>query len=589
MARIRRTETAAQKRETWYIALYIRLSRDDGYDESLSVTNQKKILTEYVKDYFLEDFQITDCYIDDGMTGTDYDRPDFQRMIHDVETGKVNCIICKNLSRAFRNYSDQGYFLEKIFPLYHIRFIALGDPKVDTYLNPESVTGLEVPINGLMNDRFAYKTSSDVRRTFDTKRRNGEFIGAFAPYGYKKHPQEKNRLIIDDEAAWVVKSIFQWFIYGDGSTAEGLSKEGIAKKLNDMGIPNPSMYKLKKGYKYRNPNAEKNDGLWQGTSVSRILKNRVYTGTMVQGRQKVISYKVHDVINVPEEEWYQVENTHEEIISQKLFDKARQLQKKDTRAAPGKRENYLFAGLLKCADCKKSMTRRSSGGYVYYNCSTYKRKSKDRCTKHTIRLDVLEKAVLHAIQTQIRVMGSVERIADTIRHAPASDKKTTRLEGIKKLREQELHKIEGLISGLYMDWKNGDITREQYRSMRDRFQQQEIQLRDAVDYIKEEIGKEEREGASENPYLDAFLENKNIVSLTQGILTELVESIDIHEGGGITIHFKFKDPCKRAVGLFEHKQMAPPVPQEQPELPALQVQQVQSVQREPQEPPEPME
>ena len=199
----------------WRIALYIRLSRDDGNDESMSISNQRKILMEYVGQFFKEDGKLIDVYADDGQTGTDFERPEFQRMLRDIEAGKVNCIICKNLSRAFRNYSDQGYFLEKIFPKFHIRFITLGDPKIDTFINPEAVSGMEVPINGLMNDRFAYKTSSDIRRTFDTKRRKGEFIGAFAPYGYKKDPDNKNHLIIDEEAAAVVRDIFKWYVYGD--------------------------------------------------------------------------------------------------------------------------------------------------------------------------------------------------------------------------------------------------------------------------------------------------------------------------------------------------------------------------------------
>lgn len=187
MARIRKlhkSEQSTEKKIIWKIALYIRLSKDDGNDESLSVTNQRKILTEYVEHFFQGEYIIVDYYVDDGRTETDYDRPDFQRMIQDIELGKVNCVICKNLARAFRNYSDQGYFIESFFPLHSTRFITLSDPKIDTYLNPEAVSGMEVPIDGLMNDRFAAQTSNSVRRTFDNKRRNGEFIGAFAPFGY---------------------------------------------------------------------------------------------------------------------------------------------------------------------------------------------------------------------------------------------------------------------------------------------------------------------------------------------------------------------------------------------------------------------
>lgn len=548
MARIRKLKTDEKstiKKVIWYIALYIRLSKDDGNDESLSVTNQRKILTEYVEQIFQGEYVVVDEYIDDGKSGTDYDRPNFQRMIHDVETKKVNCVICKNLARAFRNYSDQGYFIESFFPLHGTRFITMGDPKIDTYLNPEAVSGMEVPINGLMNDRYAAQTSNSVRRTFDHKRRNGEFIGAFAPYGYAKDPADKNALIIDDEAAQVVKDIFKWYVYGDGSGNKTLSKEGIARKLNEMGVPNPTLYKVKKGLKYKNPYAKENDGFWMGVSISRILKNKVYIGTMVQGRQRVISYKVHNAVRTSEEEWYQVENTHDPIIDQELFERAQELGEKDTRTAPGKKETYLFSGFLKCADCRKAMTRRASAGFVYYNCSTYKRKSKDKCTKHTMRLDKLENTVLLFIQKQIELIEGLEDAIKNINEAPAVQTKCDRLEHLLKLRERELEETDDLISGLYIDWKNGDITREQYRKLKEKFEKQESELKDAIEYIKDEIGTTEQGVSSDDPYLKVFLKHKNISELSQGILVELISSIYVHEGGEITIQFKAEDQYKR--------------------------------------------
>ena len=556
MARIRKTmkdEKSTLKKAVWHIALYIRLSKDDGNDESLSVTNQKKILLEYVEVLFQGDYEIVDHYVDDGRTGTDYERPGFQRMIHDVETKRVNCIICKNLARAFRNYSDQGYFLESFFSLHNTRFITLGDPKVDTYLNPEAISGMEVPINGLMNDRFAYATSSSVRRTFDTKRRNGEFIGAFAPYGYVKHQEDKNSLVIDEEAAEVVKDIFRWYVYGDGTSGKGLSKEGIARKLNAMGVPNPTMYKAKKGLKYQNPHAKENDGLWMGASISRLLKNKVYIGTMVQGKQRVISYKVHDTVNTPENEWYQVKHMHDAIIDPALFEKAQALHGKDTRTAPGKRENYLFAGFLKCADCGKAMTRRTSGRFVYYNCSTYKRKSKEKCTKHTMRLDILENAVLIAIQKHIELVANLEEIIDNIHQAPVAQSKSNRLKHLQKRRQQELEKTEDLISGLYMDWKNGDISHEQYRKMKDKFEQQEIQLKETMEHIKDEICIMGEAMTSTDPYLQAFLNHKNIQELSQGILVELIDAIYIHENGALTIQFKQENQYIPIVDAMEKR------------------------------------
>lgn len=570
MARIRKQSlsdlTATSKKRIWYIAIYIRLSRDDGNDESLSVSNQRKILLEFVEKSFQGEYVIVDVYIDDGQSGTDYERPDFQRMIHDVEVGKVNCIICKNLSRAFRNYSDQGYFLESFFPRFNTRFITLGDPKVDTFINPEAVNGMEVPINGLMNDRFAYKTSSDIRRTFDTKRRNGEFIGAFAPYGYAKNPEDKNSLIIDPEAAQVVKDIFHWYIYGDGSTeivtdedgteheelVGSMSKEGIARKLNDLGVLNPAAYKRSKGMKYNNPQTDKNDGLWQGTSVTTILSNEMYVGTMVQGKQKVISYKVHDKVAVPEDEWYRVPNTHEPIIDRELFDRVQELQSKDTRRAPGKRQNYLFSGFLRCADCQKAMTRKPSKNLVYYNCSTYKRKSKTKCSIHSIRLDVLESAVLTTIQKQIELVEHLAEVIDEINKAPVVENKSTRLEASLKLRTQELEKAENIVTDLYLDWKNGDITRDQYRKMKEKFETQAEQLKVTIEHIKEEIEVMGEGITSDNPYLTTFLKHKNIQTLTQGILSELVKDIFVHEGGEITIVFKFEDQFRRIVDFIEN-------------------------------------
>lgn len=364
----------------WKVGLYIRLSRDDGRQESLSVQNQRKILLDYLENEFEGQWELAGIYIDDGLTGTDDSRENFQRMIAAMKAGKVNCILCKTLSRAFRNYADQGYFLEEVFPRYRTRFISLGSPRVDSYLDPEAVQlGLEIPINGILNDRYAAKTSADVRRTLDMKRRRGEFIGSFAPYGYAKDPADKNTLLPDPEAAQVVAAVFRWY-------TQGASKAGIAARLNAQGIPNPTAYKIRQGSRYRRPGPA-TDGLWTGTTVSRILTNPVYTGTMVQGKQRVVSYKVHQTIAVPREDWYVVKDAHPAIVPPALFQRAQTLAQRETRLAPGSQELHRFAGLLRCADCGRAMTRKTARGIVYYTCSTYRRKSKTACTKHTIRED----------------------------------------------------------------------------------------------------------------------------------------------------------------------------------------------------------
>lgn len=369
-----------RSRRVWQVGLYIRLSRDDGREESLSVQNQRKILMDYLEQEFQEEWELAGVYIDDGLTGTDDSREGFQRMIAHMKEGRLNCIVCKTLSRAFRNYADQGYFLEEVFPRYRTRFISLGSPKVDSYLDPEAVQcGLEIPINGILNDRYAAKTSADVRRTFDMKRRRGEFIGSFAPYGYEKDPMDHNALVPDPEAAQVVRDIFQWYL-------QGRSKQWIAAQLNALGTPNPTEYKRRKGSNYRRPGG-KTDGLWSSTAVSRILREEVYAGTLIQGRQRVVSYKVHQTISVPREDWYVVEGTHEAIVPPEVFQRAQVLSARTTRRAPGQESVHLLAGFLRCADCRKSMTRKTARGTVYYVCSTYRRKSKLACSKHTVRED----------------------------------------------------------------------------------------------------------------------------------------------------------------------------------------------------------
>lgn len=547
----------ALEKKIWHVAAYIRLSRDDGSDESISVANQRQILLEFLEHSFQGEHILEGIYVDDGESGTDYDRPAFQRMLRHVEEGRINCIICKNLSRAFRNYSDQGYFLESFFPRFHIRFITLGEPVMDTFLHPDAVNGMEVPINGLMNDRFAYKTSCDIRRTLDTKRRKGEFIGAFAPYGYVRDLKDKKRLIIDPKAAWVVQHIFLWYVYGDGdATTSGggrdrkgekgtLSKEGIARKLNAMGIPNPTAYKRSNGLKYYNPHSSKNDGLWQGTGISAILSNEIYTGTMVQGKQRVISYKVHKKISVPKEEWYRVENTHEAIIDPRVFAMAQELQEKDIRRPPMGRQNYLFSGVLRCADCQKAMTRKPSKNLVYYNCSTYKRKSKSSCTIHSIRLDILESVVLTVIRKQIETGSRIDEVIEKIRQAPTAEYRTGSLEAFLEVCTRKLERTKAAQAQLYLDWKNGDLNHEEYIELKETFQKQRKQLKKEIFHITEEMEELEKALHSHCSCVQSFLRNKNIEVLSQGLLLQLVKDIFVHEGGGITIVFKFKDPYKR--------------------------------------------
>lgn len=522
--------------------MYIRLSRDDGNDESLSVVNQKKIILDYLAHSFAGGYFVAGVYVDDGLTGTDYDRPDFLRLLRDIESGAVNCVVCKNLSRAFRNYADQGYFLESYFPLHGTRFVSIGDPKVDSYLFPETIQNLEVPITGLLNDRYACKTSADVRATFDIKRRNGEFIGAFAPYGYKKDPGDKNRLIVDEEAARVVREVFRWFVYG------GVSKNGIVRRLNALGVPNPTEYKRRQGFRYHNSQGGGGDGLWSAGTIARMLKNPVYIGTMVQGRQRVISYKVHDRVAVPEGEWFVMADTHEAIVEREIFDKAQALQRRDARTPPNRGDLHLFAGFLRCADCDKALTRKTSKGYVYYCCRTHREKSATKCAKHAIREDALKSAVLAALQRQIALVGAPDEIAAAVDAAPAAPGAAKRLDKALERHRQEHEKLKAAMDGLYPDWKNGDITREEYHRLKAKLGRQAAQLVQVIRALQAETLPPARGQTPAEASLACFLKTGGIDRLDRGILTALVDTIYVRADGGIRIELNFADPRGRADG-----------------------------------------
>ena len=519
----------------WSVAVYIRLSREDGNEESDSVVNQKKILIEFLEQHFDGPYMIADFYVDDGLSGTDDTRKDFMRMIADIEDGKVNCVVCKTLSRAFRNYSDQGYYLEYYFQQKKVRFISTGDPKIDTFTNPEAINGLEVPITGLMNDRYAAKTSSDVRRTFDHKRRNGEFIGAFAPYGYLKDPKDKNRLLLDDEVVPIKRDILHWFVH------EGMSLAGIAKRLNDLGIPNPTAYKRGKGYAYSNPNLDKCDGLWVSSSIRNILTDKMNLGHMVQGKQRVVSYKVHDRVATPQEEWFIKENTHAATYTQEEYDTAQRLLLRDTRTPQGGRKVYMFAGFLKCADCKKALGRKSAKSIAYYACRTYTEKSKQRCTKHSIREDVLFGAALKAIQMQIELLDGLGDVTEQVRLSERVDAGGKRIEKMLQEKRREKDRVRALTDGLYEDWKAGDLNREDYRHMKAKYDEQARQIAGAIENLENELRRSAKGAESENDALALFMKHKNIRELDRALLVELVDTIFVHENREVSVAFRFAD------------------------------------------------
>ena len=524
----------------WRMGAYIRLSKEDlkkikqGRDDSNSVVNQRGVLMAFYEQN-IEEFESIEFYIDDGHTGTDADREDFQRLLSDVMSGKINCVVVKDLSRFARNYSDAGGLIDNLFVQFNVRFISLGDD-VDSYKRPDSVSDIKVPITNVINDNYCFQTSKKIRQVFDYKRRDGQYIGSFAPYGYVKAPEDKHKLVVDPDAAEVVKLIFSLYL-------KGTSKRAIALYLNEHDIPSPSAYRQAKGLPAGRGSA---DSLWGAGVVNTLLTNGIYTGDLIQGRRRVKSYKVHDIEAVPEEEGVRVPNTHEAIIDKAIFAKVQEHLKRDTRPAPKKRELHLFSGFLKCADCGRSVIRcAGKNNNVYYACSTYKNHSRTACTMHSIKHNRLEAAVLFAIQQQVHLAVSYSDLVARINAAPVKRSQSHRLNDLIAAKERELAKVSRYKQSIYQDWKDGEITRQEYHFMKADYDEKMASLTDALASLTAERDELANGVNNEHPALVAFMKYQNISTLTREILIELVDHIKVYENGNISVKFKFADELRK--------------------------------------------
>ena len=508
-------------------------------DDSNSVKNQRDLLNDFYQMH-IDEFESVSEYVDDGHTGTDAERENFQRLLSDVMSGKINCVIVKDLSRFARNYSDAGSLIDNLFVQMGVRFISLAE-NVDSYKDPDSVSSIIVPITNVMNDQYCYQTSKKIRQVFDYKRRNGQYIGSFAPYGYIKDPKDKHQLIVDEDAAEIVKQIYALCL-------QGTTKRHISFYLNEHGVPSPTAYRRAKGLPV---SSTADDPMWGDRAIWNILTNPIYTGDLVQGRRRVKSYKVHEIEAVPEDEWVTVPDTHEAIIDKESFEKVQALLKRDTRSAPKSRELHLFSGFLRCADCGKAITRSQSGKNVYYACSTYKNRSRLACSMHSIKHNRLEAAVLFAIQQQVHLAVSYSELVARINSAPIKKSQSFRLDDLINTKERELAKVTRYKQSLYQDWKDGEITQQEYRTMKDDYEQQSQRLSDILVRLTAERAELANGVDQEHPALVAFMKFENIDSLSREILIELIDHIKVYENGNISVRFKFADELRKIAEYIE--------------------------------------
>ncbi len=520
----------------WKVGLYIRLSREDGKAESESVANQRLILDRYMETEFEGRYVIIDRYVDDGLTGTDDAREAFARLNRDVACGCVDCVVVKTLARCFRNYADQGYYLEYFYPLHRVRFISLSDPSVDTLKNPEAVTGMELPIHGLMNDRFAAATSSAVRRTFRMKRERGAYIGAFAPYGLQKDPADKNRLVLDPAVVPVKRDMLRWVL------RDGMSLRGVALRLNELGVPNPTAYKKSLGLSYHNPQAAINDGRWSAVTVRRVLLNEINVGRLIQGRRRVISYKVHETETVPPDEWFVADGIVEPVFTEDEYAALQRALTRGIRTPEGGRHALLFAGFLRCADCGKAMQRKPQSERAYYVCRTYSEKSKTACSRHSIREDALAEAALAFLRAVIAVFAPPSALSGE-GETGGPDQDAARYDGMARAREKELLALRDTSDGLYDDLKRDVITLDEYGRLKDKYA---LRIRQCEAAIRN-IAEARSAACGARP----AAESAGVAQLDRCLLGGTVNCVFIHEDRRVRLSVRFADGLPTAFGMPE--------------------------------------
>lgn len=550
MARVSRkrgTEKAEGFKEAgiYHTGIYLRLSvEDNGKKDADSMENQKNLLMEYVsaRPYLM----LTDIYMDNGFTGTDFERPEFNRMLQDARDGRINCIVVKDLSRLGRNYVEAGDYIEKVFPFLGIRFIAVND-----HYDSDSLTSgdeLGASLKNVVNDVYAKDISRKVGTAMKQKRLRGEYIGNYAPYGYLKDPKDKNHLIIDQEIAPIVVEIFELRARGNGINT-------IARILNERDIPSPGRLRYERGI-ITNNNKKGSGLLWNRHVLSDLLKNVVYIGNLAQGRSASCLYKGIPFHWTEESEWDLVENTHEAIISLELWKRVQEVTDRKSREAKEshgkyanlpKRENP-YGSLLRCADCGRVIkqvhaynTSKRSGTSIYYNykCPENIELGDTACPKKNIRAADLDEAVLATIRKQMEIFMDTQKI---LKELIAQEKETAKQEApIARVKDiqKEIDRRKGLCTALYTDLKEGILTQDEYFYAKMRYQEEIDSLEKELQELKSIRGKASEAAQGEKKWEQLISKYYKAQTLNPAMMEAIVKEIKLYADNSISIEFRY--------------------------------------------------
>lgn len=532
-------------KKIYHAAIYVRLSKEDGdvsnavKAESNSISNQKNLIRDFLKDK--EDIEVVSERVDDGYSGSNFERPAFKLMLEDIKKGIVDCVIVKDLSRFGREYIDSGRYIERLFPALGVRFIAIND-NYDSLNGKEQADEIIIPFKNLINDAYCRDISVKIRSHLEVKRKNGEFIGSFAPYGYQKSENDRNSLIIDPIAAGIVKDIFRMKLHG-------LSQDAIANRLNDMGVLSPMEYKSATGSNYQTSFKTSDKAVWSSVTVRRILENELYIGNLVQGRQTTPNHKVKKTVLKPEKDWVRIEKNHEAIISDRDFSIVQRLLGMDTRISPKQSEVYPLAGLIVCADCGAAMVRKNAyaGGkkYQYYVCS--RNKETKECSNHRIAVDRLEETVLQLLRVQISNILDLKQVMEKVSTIPFQELDIRELEKRIEQKETEIGRCMELRNMLYEDMKDGIVSKEDYMELHEAYTQKRNLAEDAVRKMKQEIKDILASNTDKYKWLDYFTEHQDIDRLTRNVAVELIDRVKVIDKGSIEVVFSFGDCYKEII------------------------------------------
>ena len=543
--------------DTYRVAMYLRLSQDDEkYDkdfkaESNSISNQRLQIQDYIDKN--EEMELAKEYVDDGYSGINFERPAFKEMMEDVITGSINCIVVKDLSCFGRDYIDSGRYLQRVFPSLDIRFIALND-NYDSFTASETEKNLVIPFKNFINDNYCRDTSAKVRSVCKVKRKQGQFISNYAPYGYEKDKEDKHKIVIDKEVEYVVRKIFSMKL-------EGYSSYSIAKHLNDNGIPSPMEHKKAKGIRYKTGFSTKAVAKWDTPSVNRILINEIYIGTLQQGKREKINYKLDKVVSKNKSDWIEIEDNHEAIIDPHDFEIVQKLLKCDIKAKTVGEKADLFSGLLFCKDCNAQMTKkvdkRGKTPTVYYICSSYNKGH--NCSRHSIKQEELQRTVLEMIRHYIQYLGEYESVSEKIKEMEVSYELFQKIDKRQEYTKKNKAKFELLKSSLYQDLKEGIIAEEEFYDMREFYTNRIVESELILEKQSKEIARLYKKSLGNQNFLADIKKYQNIGTLERGLLVRLVDKIYVLEDKKIEIQFNYDETIEILDKLSSYTAQTPEI------------------------------